>query len=411
MYNNNDNNNLLNKYQYNNLFGEVIYLNKGGLYMQYRKFLNANFDVSALGFGCMRLPVINEDETKIDEKEAIRIIRYGIDNGINYIDTAYGYHGGNSEIIVGKALKDGYRDKVKLATKLPIWKVKTIDDADNLLNEQLKKLDVDYIDFYLLHALNKDRWELLCQIDIFSWIDKVKKEGKIKHIGFSFHDDLQTFKKIIDGYDKWEFCQIQYNYLNRNYQAGEEGLRYAYNKGLAVIVMEPLLGGRLAKTPPEAVQKVWDSAKIKRKPVEWGLLWLLNQKEVSLVLSGMSSFEQVKENIEIADRAFVGCLSGQDLETIEQAINAYLSLKSIDCTNCKYCLPCPSNVNIPWNFAIYNESKMYNLAEERRKLYHREDKMPENASNCIKCGICETKCPQHLKIRALLEEVNNFFSK
>lgn len=379
--------------------------------MKYRKFPNIDFEVSALGFGCMRLPIIGDDSSQIDEPSAIKMIRFAIDNGVNYIDTAYGYHGGNSEIVVGKALKEGYRNKVKLATKLPVWKLEKIEDADTILDEQLKKLNTDHIDFYLLHALNKQRWEMLKNMDIFSWIEKVKSQGKIKHIGFSFHDSLDTFKRIIDEYNGWEFCQIQYNYLNRSYQAGEEGLKYAHSKGLGVIIMEPLLGGKLARKPPEQIQKVWEKAKVKRTPVQWALLWLWNQKEVTTVLSGMSTIDQVIENVKIADEGYVGCLSEEELKLIDEVTQKYSELKPIDCTGCKYCLPCPNGVDIPRNFNLYNDAKLYNMYEETKKAYLKPEKVQQQASNCVECGVCEEKCPQNLPIRKLLKEVACFFEK
>lgn len=336
--------------------------------MKYRPFGKTDFMVSALGFGAMRLPILDGDYSKIDEEKAIEMLHFAIDNGINYIDTAYVYHGGNSEVLVGKALKGGYREKVKIATKLPVWQVNNFDDADRILDEQLKRLDTSYIDFYLLHALNKDHWKKLKEMNIFKWIEKVLLEGKIKYIGFSFHDDVATFKDIVDSYN-WTFCQIQYNILNRNYQAGEEGLKYAAAKGMAVVIMEPLLGGRLAKEPPQEIKQLWEKAPIKRTPVEWALSWLWNQKEVSVVLSGMSTLDQVKENIEYASKYEVGSLTDEELELVEKVAQKYNELRKVNCTECKYCMPCPQGIDIPWNFSIYNQASMYNMFEEMKNDY------------------------------------------
>ncbi len=375
--------------------------------MQYRKFGRLDFKVSALGFGAMRLPTIGGDDSKIDEELAIKMIRYAIDNGVNYVDTAYGYHRGNSEIVVGKALKDGYREKTMLATKLPPWNVNVKEDMDRLLNEQLRKLDTDHIDFYLLHALHKDTWNKLYNLGVLDWAEGVIKKGLVRYLGFSFHDDLDTFKKIVDAYD-WTFCQIQYNYMDIDHQAGMEGLKYASSKGLAVVIMEPLRGGRLAN-PPDRVRQVFDSFPIKRSPVAWALLWLWNQPEVSTVLSGMSSFEQVKENIEIADKSGVNIFTSDKLKLIERVRETYLGIKAIDCNECGYCMPCPNGVNIPVNFHLYNEGVRYNDFGGPRWHYRNGLQESERASSCIKCGICEPKCPQHLPIRDLLDKVKETF--
>ncbi|MEW8996739.1 MAG: aldo/keto reductase [Thermoanaerobacter sp.] len=376
--------------------------------MQYRQFGKLNIAISALGFGLMRLPAIDNDNSKIDEAEAIRMIRYAIDNGVNYIDTAWPYHGGNSEIVAGKALKDGYREKTFLATKLPTWLINEKEDMDKYLNEQLKKLQTDYIDFYLLHALDKSKWENMKRVDALSWAEKKKQEGKIRHIGFSFHDEYPVFQEIVDYYDKWDFCQIQYNYIDIDVQAGEKGLKYAASKGLGVVIMEPIRGGRLAN-PPKAVQDIWDTAKVKRTPAEWALQWLWNQPEVSVVLSGMSTFEQLKENIESAKRSGINTLTKEELEIVSKVRNKYKELSPIACTGCNYCMPCPNGVNIPRNFELYNEAHMYNIYEANRKAY--KDLGDAKASSCIECGTCESVCPQHLTIIDYLKEVADYFER
>lgn len=376
--------------------------------MQYRPFGKLDFQVSALGFGAMRLPSKSADYTDIDEAQALEMIHYAIDHGVNYLDTAYGYHGGKSEILVGKALKGGYRQKVKVATKLPTWLVNAAPDMDRYLDEQLRKLDTEHIDFYLFHDLNKDRWAKLERLEALNWAEKAIQKGKIGHIGFSFHDDRETFKKIIDAYP-WTFCQIQYNYLDIDHQAGQFGLQYAAQKGIAVVIMEPLRGGRLAN-PPEEVQKIFDEAPVKRSPVAWALLWLWNQKEVAVVLSGMSNLPQVKENIEIASSSGVGLLSPEELKIIERAREAFERLPSINCNACKYCLPCPNGVNISRNFELYNDAFQKIAFEDARRKYLALPE-EERASSCLGCGDCEDLCPQELPIPELLEKVARAFEE
>jgi predicted aldo/keto reductase-like oxidoreductase len=365
--------------------------------MQYRKFGKLDWQASALGFGCMRLPVIDGKSDQIDEAEATRMIRFAIDNGVTYFDTAYGYHGKMSEIVVGKALNDGYRQKVHLATKLPMWIVTETADYDRLLNEQLKKLQTDHVDFYLFHGLNRGTWEKVVNLNLIKCAEAAKADGRIRHIGFSFHDDLDAFKTIVDSYSGWDMCQIQYNFMDIENQAGTAGLQYAAARGLGVVIMEPLLGGKLARTVP-AVEKIWDLAEIRRKPADWALQWLWSQPEVSVVLSGMSAMTQVEENIGSAAVSAVGMLRLDELELVARARDTYQGLSPIPCTKCEYCLPCPNGVAIPRNFAVYNEGVMFNNQQGASNDYKRWIPDEAKASQCIACQECETKCPQNIPI-------------
>ncbi len=369
--------------------------------MKYREFKNLGWKVSALGFGAMRLPTEGDDSSNIKEKEAIEMLRWAIDHGVNYVDTAWPYHSGESENLVGKALKDGYREKVKVATKLPVRVVKNLDDAERILSKQLEKLEVDKIDFYLLHALNKERWETVQKLGIIDWAEEKRKEGKIDYLGFSFHDKYEVFKEIVDAYD-WDFCQIQYNLLDTEFQAGKKGLKYAYSKDIPVVIMEPLKGGELAN-PPSSVKKVWGEKGAGRSPVDWCLKWLWNQPEVSVVLSGMSNLKQVKENVESASESGINSLSSEELEVLKEVKGKYQELKSVPCTHCQYCLPCPNGVNIPKIFGIYNSAGVSRTEEEAKEKYASLDES-EKVKNCTECGQCEEKCPQGIEIMKRLKE-------
>ena len=375
--------------------------------MQYRKFGKLNWEVSVLGFGAMRLPLTNRDPASVDESEAIRMIRYAIDHGVNYLDTAYLYHVGRSEGIVGQALKDGYRERMKLATKLPARIVESAADFDRFLNEQLERLQTK-LDFYLLHGLNSHSWPKVRDLGVLRWAEGAMADGRFDHLGFSFHDEFDVFKEIVDAYDNWTLCQIQYNYMDVDYQAGRRGLEYAASKGLAVVVMEPLRGGRLAKEPPEQVAKVWAGAARKRSPAEWGLLWVWNQPEVSLALSGMSAMEQVVENVAVADRSGPGTLTIDELVLFDSVREAYHGLSPIPCTSCGYCMPCPNGVEIPSIFEIYNEAIMYDDPRTGRFRYRGTDEIKEEqrADQCTECGDCLEACPQQIPIPEWLQKAH-----
>lgn len=384
--------------------------------MKYRKFGNLDFIVSALGFGAMRLPTdgnihnSNRLSGNIVEDEAIKMIRYAVDQGVNYIDTAYPYHQGSSEIVTGKALKDGYRSKVKLATKSPVFLIEKGEDFNKYLDEQLRRLQTDYIDFYLLHALSRDRWEnTVKKLDIIAYAESAKQAGKIKHLGFSFHDNFDAFIEIVDGYDGWEFCQIQYNYMDIENQAGTKGLKYAAGKGLPVVIMEPLLGGRLANPPQEVSDIISKNGRF-YSPADLAFQWLWDQKEVSVVLSGMSNMEQVKENIVSADRSGIGVLDSKDFETIELIRKKYNQRTIIPCTKCGYCMPCPNSVDIPKNFALYNDGIIHDDLKSASEKYINFFDKNKRADACIQCRLCEEKCPQNIPISEWMLKIHQELS-
>ena len=377
--------------------------------MKYRRFGKLDWNGSVLGFGVMRLPTIGADQGNIDELKAIEMLRYAIDNGVNYVDTAYPYHNGQSEVFLGKALKDGYRERVKLATKMPCWLVKTTEDFDKYFNEQLERLQTTHIDFYLLHSLGKDTWSRMLDLNVFEWADHKVKEGKINYLGFSFHDEYEVFEKILEYSDKFTFCQIQLNYMDSEYQAGVKGMKLASEKGLALVVMEPIKGGNLAVTPPKVVQDIWAKAVKKRKPAEWALQWVWNNPEVSVVLSGMSEMRHVEENIEYACRSGPGSLANKEIALIEEAKQAYLNLGFVGCTRCRYCMPCPQGVSIPAILSLFNEYYMSGRSDAIKQKYEEQISLEEHSSNCVSCGLCEEHCPQALPIRHLMREASTIF--
>ena len=377
--------------------------------MQYRILGKTQVRVSVLGFGAMRLPLRGQ-EGEVDEAAAIAQIRWAIDRGVNYVDTAYVYHAGNGEGIVGRALADGYRDRVHVATKLPIWSVATLADCDRILDEQLQRLQTDRIDFYLLHCLQRPSWRSMRELGVLDWAARQQAAGRIQHFGFSFHDSYDALVEIVDAYD-WSFCQIQYNFVNEDVQAGRQGLQYAASKGLGVIVMEPLFGGTLANPPP-TVQQIWDAAGPQMQPVDLALRWVWNQPEVAMALSGMNTLEQVQQNVASAVRAGVDTLTPAEHALLDRVRDEYQRLAPIPCTKCGYCLPCPSGVNIPFDFELYNQAAVYQGSSRLlcRNLYV---SLPESerAAACEQCGTCEDRCPQQLAIRELLARVDRHFAE
>ena len=380
--------------------------------MRYRKMKKATPDLSILGFGCMRLPL--KESGQIDELKATGMIRYAIDHGVNYIDTAYPYHNGESEPVVGRALAGGYREKVHLATKLPSWLIKSREDMDTYLDEQLARLKTDFIDFYLLHGLNEPFWKNLLALGVTDFLDDAIADERIHYAGFSFHDKTKVFKKIVKSYD-WTFAQIQYNFMDEHYQAGTKGLKYAAKKGLGIVVMEPVRGGLLAKELA-GISEIWKKADVQHTPAEWALRWVWNHPEVTVVLSGMSAPEQVRQNVDLTKNGLPNSLTKAELALFKDVKEELEKRIIIPCTGCKYCMPCPHGVSVPECFEFYNRGHVYEDEEQTQRLYLSFlggflDGTPKYASLCQECGECEEKCPQSLPIRDNLKTIVEYFGK
>jgi predicted aldo/keto reductase-like oxidoreductase len=378
--------------------------------MLYRKIEKTGDNLSILGFGAMRLPEI---DGKIDEARATRQIRHTIDQGVNYVDTAWTYHKGESEPFLGRALEDGYRENVKLATKLPHWSVRRRQDMDYYLDQQLQKLNTDHIDYYLIHSLDGPSWKKVRDLGVADFLDKAKQDGRIINAGFSFHGSKEHFKEIVDGYG-WDFCQIQYNYLDEKGQAGREGLEYAASRGLGVIVMEPLRGGNLARVMPPEVTAIWQEADVKRTPAEWALRWVWNHPGVTLLLSGMNEESHIEENLRIASEAHPNSLTDKELELVDRAAKTYRKLMRVGCTGCQYCMPCPFGVDIPGCFYRYNHLHMFGDKRFMKFFYIAQmggalTGKASKASLCRECGKCVKACPQELPIPELLRDVSREF--
>jgi uncharacterized protein len=359
-----------------------------------------------LGVGCMRLPVIDRDPGRIDEERASEMIRTAIARGATYLDTAYPYHNGQSEPFVGRVLKGGLRDSVQLATKLPTWLVKMEADWERLLDEQLRRLDTDRIDFYLFHGLSAERWEVVKRLRGLDAFERARADGRICHVGYSFHGSKAAFATIVDGYD-WDFCQIQYNFIDEQYQAGTAGLLRAAERRVGVFAMEPLRGGALAAAGPTSVTAIWARAAERRSPAAWALRWVWNRPEVTMALSGMNSLRQLAENLASAEAAESHVMSPEELALVGEVRDDFRAKMKVSCTTCGYCLPCPSGVAIPDVLSNYNTSAMFDARATASAVY-RFWVMGggHGADQCAKCGECEPRCPQGIPIQEMLEQAH-----
>ena len=333
-----------------------------------------------------------------------------IEGGVNYVDTAWMYHEDNCEAWLGQALQGGWRERVQLATKMPVWNVEKPSDFDRILGIQLERLQTDRIDFYLLHSLDEAHWKAVVEQDQLAAAERALADGRIGHLGFSFHGAYEDFETILAATDLWEFVQIQYNYMDEDYQAGRKGLELAAGKGLGVIVMEPVRGGALARNLPPRVQAVWDEAPIRRSPAEWALQWVWSHPEVSFLLSGMSTMEHVEDNLTFAGRSRPGLLTAEELALVARVRDLYLELSPIPCTSCRYCMPCPQGVAIPDVFELYNDAHMYDNLPRQQMAYRVFFADNERADSCTACGECVEKCPQGIDVPAWLEKAQAFLT-
>ena len=374
--------------------------------MNYRTMGKLGIQASAFGLGCMRFNGAASGDSTIDEQKAISLIRQAIDGGVTYLDTAYVYLDKTSEIVLGKALQDGYRDKVTIATKMPRHAVHDRASMEALLEEELAKLRTDHIDFYLMHGIDRQGWEYFKSIGAPEFFNDMKKAGKIRYKCFSFHGPYEDFEYIINDWD-WDMVQIQYNYMDIGNQAGTKGLELAGRLGIPVVIMEGLLGGRLAKAPAN-VQALYDAFPVSRSPAEWAFRWLCDHPEVSVVLSGCNEPEQIDDNLRIFDTVGTGCMSAEEHDLIARVREAYLSRTKIGCTGCRYCMPCPNGVNIPGVFSSWNEVSLYESDPKWDWGLRQIREKGEGADNCIGCGACEAACPQHLSI---IENLNRAWAE
>ena len=370
--------------------------------MKYREFGKLGIKGSAFGLGCMRFNGKASGDSVIDEEKAISLIRRAIDGGVTYLDTAYVYLDKTSEIVLGKALQDGYRDKVTIATKMPAEFVKDRKDMEELLDSELKKLQTDHIDFYLMHGIDRAKWEYFKSIGAPKFFDEMKAAGKIRYKCFSFHGPYDEFEYILKDSD-WDMVQIQYNFMDINNQAGTKGLELAGSLGIPVVIMEGLLGGRLAKAP-DNVQAIYDSFPVKRSPVEWAFRWLCDHPQVATVLSGCNEAEQIDDNLRIFDTVEPGIMTQEELKLIDDVRDAYNSRIKIGCTGCRYCMPCPNDVDIPGVFAVWNSASLYEIDPTQDYGFQEINRKKNTPANCVSCGACEAACPQHLPIIDKLQE-------
>lgn len=367
--------------------------------MEKRRMEKLGIETSLLGFGCMRFPVTPDG--KIDRERSQKMLDNAIDAGVNYIDTAYPYHDGESEPFVGEALQKYDRDSFYLATKMPIWLIQSREDAQRIFAEQLSRLRTDHIDFYLLHAIGKESWEKIKKLGIVEYCEELQKEGKIRYLGFSFHDGYDAFEEIIR-YRNWDFCQIQYNYMDTQEQAGDRGYALAKELGVPLVIMEPVKGGSLANFSDDINEK-FRSMEPEASIASWALRWVGSHPGVKVILSGMSTEEQVEDNL----KTFTSFkpLSEQEKKAVEEIVKELRSRVQNGCTGCRYCMPCPAGVNIPANFSAWNRYHIYGTYDHVKGSWENGIKEAEKAKNCIKCGKCETHCPQKISIRADLEKV------
>jgi len=376
--------------------------------MKYRHIDKLGIEVSAFGLGCMRFPMTKDENGNeiVDEKISTEIIRACIDGGVNYVDTAYVYSGGLNEKYVGLALRDGYREKVYLATKLPVWDCNSKEYMYEKFEEQCKRLGTDYIDFYLVHCLTGEKWLKVKDLGICEFLDDLKAKGRIKYACFSFHDNYDAFETIINGYN-WDMCQLQFNYMDIENQAGLRGVKLAGQKGIPVVIMEGLLGGKLANVPAD-VKTHFENANKDRSPVEWAFRWLCDFPEVATVLSGVTNMEQALDNLAIFDRCEVGIMSDEEKKVVSEAREIYKRRIKVDCTGCEYCLPCPAGVEIPRIFARWNYTYMYDVHDSQS--YKKLSEENKDASQCIECRACMDKCPQGFDIPEMLKRAHEHFT-